>query len=272
MGSIIPYIGGKSFQAPWIISHFPPGYEGMGYLEPFAGSLAVFFAKRPSRVEVINDLDEDVYTLWTIIQKEGKRLASKAAELPYSRKLYEEWAREWWQEKKRPEDPFERALRFFFLMRSNRSGNLRYAGWCSGIEVNHASAYRSAIKEIEYAQRRLENVQIECRDFREVIERYDSENCVMYIDPPYLSVNHYNVKFSKQDHEDLAELLNKAKAKVLLSYYFSPRLREMYPEDKWIFFRRTFTKKAPNDPSDRGNGNEVLITNFYPTQIELPLA
>lgn len=55
MNAIFRYPGSKWGIADWIISHFPDGYEKMVYLEPFAGSSAVFFNKRPGTVETIND-------------------------------------------------------------------------------------------------------------------------------------------------------------------------------------------------------------------------
>lgn len=48
------YPGSKWSIAQWIVNHFPEGYERMIYLEPFAGSLAVFFNKDPSSVEGVN--------------------------------------------------------------------------------------------------------------------------------------------------------------------------------------------------------------------------
>lgn len=60
MRAVIRYPGSKWRIADWIISHFPKGYEKLVYLEPFAGSGAVFYSKRPGAVETINDLDGDI--------------------------------------------------------------------------------------------------------------------------------------------------------------------------------------------------------------------
>jgi len=55
--TVIKYPGSKKSIANWIISHFPAGYEDMTYLEPFFGSGCVFFSKKPSQIETINDID-----------------------------------------------------------------------------------------------------------------------------------------------------------------------------------------------------------------------
>ena len=265
---IFPYIGGKASKAKWIVSNFPPNYTRMGYLEPFGGALSVFLEKSPSKVEVLNDKNEDIFILWNVIKEQGPSLAREASLLPYSRKLYEEWAREWWQEGKRPSSSFERALRFFYLMHSNRSGKITYAGWNCVITRNSASPYREACRRIEYIQKRLQNAHLECVDFREVIERLDHEDCLMYVDPPYIDT-HYYIDFSLEDHEDLACLLNKAKSRIILSLYPHPLVEELYPPKRWNVLKKRFFKSAPNDPEKREPATELLLLNYDPPRISL---
>ena len=56
----LAYIGGKNRLAVKIISLLP---EHTTYVEPFAGGAQVFFHKRPSEVEVLNDLDGEIVNL-----------------------------------------------------------------------------------------------------------------------------------------------------------------------------------------------------------------
>ena len=48
------HYGGKTRVAPWIAGLLPAHRT---YVEPFAGSGAVLFAKAPSPTEILNDLD-----------------------------------------------------------------------------------------------------------------------------------------------------------------------------------------------------------------------
>lgn len=48
VSTVLKYPGSKWSTADWIISNFPVGYEKMTYLEPYMGSLAVFFNKNRS--------------------------------------------------------------------------------------------------------------------------------------------------------------------------------------------------------------------------------
>src|ERR1022692_987394 len=61
----LAYIGGKNRLAAKIISLLP---EHTTYVEPFAGGAQVFFHKRPSEVEVLNDLDGEIVNLLRVCQ------------------------------------------------------------------------------------------------------------------------------------------------------------------------------------------------------------
>ena len=56
--SFLNYPGAKWRLAPEIVKIIP---EHRTYLEPFFGSGAVFFTKKPSGIETVNDLDDNVY-------------------------------------------------------------------------------------------------------------------------------------------------------------------------------------------------------------------
>jgi len=61
----LAYIGGKNRLAAKIISLLP---KHTAYVEPFAGGAQVFFHKRPSEVEVLNDLDGEIVNLLRVCQ------------------------------------------------------------------------------------------------------------------------------------------------------------------------------------------------------------
>ena len=75
MGAILKYPGSKWRIAKWIISHFPEGYQNMTYLEPFFGAGSVFFTKERSRIETINDLDDNVVNLFKVVRDRPEELA-----------------------------------------------------------------------------------------------------------------------------------------------------------------------------------------------------
>ena len=60
----------------------------MTYLEPFFGSGAVFFNKKRSLIETINDLDGNVVNLFKQIRDNPEALARAIEYTPWSREEY----------------------------------------------------------------------------------------------------------------------------------------------------------------------------------------
>ncbi|KAA0248319.1 MAG: DNA adenine methylase [Candidatus Jettenia sp.] len=68
---------------------------------------------------------------------------------------------------------------------------------------------RNSIDTFHDVARRLQGVTIECLDYRECIQRYDSKDTLFFCDPPYLNAEGFYGKenFSQDDHRDLANCL-----------------------------------------------------------------
>jgi len=106
-------------------------------------------------------------------------------------------------------------------------------------------------------------------DFQDLIEVHDNENTLFYVDPPYFSCenNYYrgNENFGKKGHERLANVLKNIKGKFILSYYDFDNLKVMYPEDKYRWERKSFTKATTSITKDKNHnkqGHEILIMNY----------
>ncbi|MFP7486460.1 DNA adenine methylase [Priestia filamentosa] len=103
------------------------------------------------------------------------------------------------------------------------------SGWRSGKVKSTAYDYQNAVSRLDQFEKRLRSVMIECLDFREIIQRYDSPNTFFYIDPPYVGREaYYKGGFTEQDHIELAELLQNIKGKALISYYPDPLILSLY--------------------------------------------
>lgn len=86
MDRVLNYPGSKWSSAERIINLFPPH---KAYLEPFAGSLAVFLNKPPDVLETINDIDGRLINMWRVMRDQSDELARLVALTPYSRTEYE---------------------------------------------------------------------------------------------------------------------------------------------------------------------------------------
>lgn len=260
MNAVLKYPGAKWSLAEWIIGHFPPHHS---YLEPFFGSGAVLFNKPRSNIETVNDLDGDVVNLFRCILQNPERLGRMVYYTPYSRQEYE---RTYLPEI--PADPFDRATRF--LVRCNQGYGFRTneirVGWkndVQGRERAYAAKNWVALPEvISQAAERLRGVQIEHRPAAEVIARFNSENVLIYCDPPYVlsarigGKRQYKHEMTDADHEELLAVLKEHRGPVLISGYPS----ELYDRELRDWYQNTAS--ATGQLGRRRQ--EVLWMNFEP--------
>lgn len=222
--SPIRWFGGKHYLAKDIIPLMPQHHC---YVEPFAGGGHVLTQKEPSRVEVYNDLDGDLINFLMTLRNSKESLLEALETLPSSRLLAKTWS-----EQPLPEDPFERAVRWYYLLRHVVVPcNGVKSGFRSGKIKSTAFDYQNSVVRLEQFERRLRNVNIEMLDYKECIERYDGENTFFFIDPPYVGREKmYKGQFNEQAHRELAELLRNIKGKALVSYYPDPLIEELYQD------------------------------------------
>ena len=86
--SVLRYFGGKWAIAPWIIEHMPAHRV---YVEPFGGAASVLLRKPRSKIEVYNDLDDEIVGIFQLLQDPAQcaRLIRMLARTPYSRREFE---------------------------------------------------------------------------------------------------------------------------------------------------------------------------------------
>lgn len=268
MATVSPLIwfGGKGKQAECIISKMP-GHKK--YIEPFGGAAHVISQKPRINHEVYNDIDGILVNFIMQSLENTEKLIKRCSSLPYSRELYERWKQE-----EMPRDPFEKAVRFFYLNRSAISkGNAEEVpktGWrnSTSSSQNPAMGYVNACQKIRGFSKRMQGVMIERLDFRSIIEKYDSEESLFYVDPPYVGrEKFYAGGFTLQDHYELGELLNSVQGKVILSYYDDPVIDEIYGH--WNIERHGAFKQAVGGQNVGGQAEELLIMNFETKQLTL---
>lgn len=88
--SPIGYYGGKWKLIPHLVKLVP---YGRVYCEPFCGAATLFFARKPSPVEVLNDINDEIISLFRVLQDPDKfaLFYHKVVLTPYSRKIWK-WA------------------------------------------------------------------------------------------------------------------------------------------------------------------------------------
>jgi DNA adenine methylase len=261
------YFGGKTSIAPQIAALLPPHEH---YIEPFAGSLAVLLAKRPSPMETVNDLDGELMTFWRVLRQRPLELERACAQTPHSRAEYLDS----YGDLSGLED-LECARRTWVRLTQGRGGSMRRTGWRyyvnprgSGSSMpDYLEAY---VDRLAAAAARLAAVSLECRPAAELIAQYGQhEGCLIYADPPYLgSVRNpraaragHGREYSAEmldagQHQELATALLETRVAVVLSGYDSPLYDELYAG----WHRREIPTFNGNGTGDRTR-TEVLWSN-----------
>ena len=237
---VLRWHGGKWLLAQWIIEHFPPHRV---YVEPYGGAYSVGFQKPRAYAEIWNDLDDELWNLFRVLQDPAKaeRLLALLELTPFSRTEFE-WAY------KPARNQVERARRLLirsfmghgsdggsgiyrtgFRAASNRSGTTPAHDWRN---------YPPALGQIV---ERLKGVVIEHRPALQVMARHDGPDTLHFVDPPYLVSTRsranrrpdnggvYRHELTEEQHVELLAALQELAGMVVLSGYPSELYEDMLP-------------------------------------------
>lgn len=252
----ISYYGGKQIMARHILPLIP---EHDIYTEAFLGGGAIYFAKEPSRYEVINDLNGEIVNFYKIITTDFWRLNELIQATLHSREQYEEAMVIY--NHPRLFDPVKRAWAFWIL--TNQGYVSKIGSW--GYEKEGASLVNKLeSKKVEFdrsIRTRLERTQIECNDALKVISSRDTAKTFHYIDPPYIGSNmgHYG-GYSDDDYQQLLQTLANVEGKFILSNYRSELLNTHVKRNKWHIMY--FNKQLSASDTKSKRKVEVLVANF----------
>jgi DNA adenine methylase len=235
--SPIRWFGGKGRMVAKILPLLPPHRH---YVEPFGGGASILLAKPPcAGVETYNDVDEGLANFFRVLANPElfAKFYRRVEALPWGRAIYEECC-ETWENKA---DLVERVARWFVVARQSFAGCFG-AGWGSAVATarkgmaHTSSAWLSALDLLPEIHSRLRRVQVECADWRVVLERYCGPGYLAYIDPPYVqtarSDERYRHELTFDDHEELVEALLAYDGAVVLSGYDCPSYRR-FDEAGW---------------------------------------
>lgn len=255
MKTPITYYGGKQTLVKHLLSLIP-AHEL--YCEPFFGGGALFFAKPPSEVEVINDVNGEVVIFFKVVQTKFKELEKEIKSTLHSRQLWKK-ARVIYENPEMFSD-VKRAWAFWTLANQGFAGLLN--SWSFGKDDSKEDSVarkRENFSKI-YADR-LKKVQIECNDAVRVIQLRDFNKAFFYCDPPYINTHQGHYKgYTEADYQRLLDALVKIKGKFLLSSYPNAILKKYIKKYKWNL--RSVTKKVAVTKHTDKVKTEVMVFNY----------
>lgn len=226
MNSVIRYFGGKgNGLSNRLISYFPDGYNNMNYLEPFGGSAAVLFQKEISPIEIYNDLEENVYSLFKVLIDEElfNKFKSMCDLTIYSKRLLDEYTLSLKEDEL---SLLDRAYKYFIVNRIAYNG---VGGFSNSLVIRRnmsksISDYLSTVDRLLEVHQRLSKVIVHNTDALELIKKHDEDNFMIYLDPPYHHSTRTSVRYKEDMSDDyqlefLNTVLSCKKAKILISGY-----------------------------------------------------
>jgi DNA adenine methylase len=252
-----------------IISLFP---QHKIYVEVFGGAGHILFSKNPSDIEIYNDINSDLTTFFNIIRNKEKanELHIQLELTPYSREEFINCSKNLHNEQ---DTDIERVRKWYVALMQSFSG--RFDSWCHTKTVSRrhmpmpVSRWLSNIDDnLPKVVERLQTVQIENLDFRKLIQKYDSEDTLFYLDPPYVSdtrhsTNVYEYEMSNEDHKELVVILLNIKGKVVLSGYDN-EIYNLLIKNGWkkVFLGEFKKTCIPAEGSKKDSGQEFVWINF----------
>lgn len=230
--------------------------------------LAVLLAKKPSRMETVNDLDGDLMLFWRVLRDKPDELARACALTPHSRSEYLS-ARE-----SSAVDDVERARLIWVQLSQGRAGTLQSTGWRNyvdpaGCSVGMPQYLTGYVSRMAVAAERLHRVSLENRPALEIIKQYGAfPNCCLYVDPPYIGSSRtsgggtYRHEMRGHDeHLELIQALLSCKSSVVLSGYAS----ELYDDALTGWDRIEIQTMTGQSKGETRGRTEVVWSNRHIT-------
>ncbi len=218
---VIPWIGGKRRLADDLFPLFP---EHKCYVEAFAGAAALYFMKHPAEVEVINDINGELVNLYRTIKHHLEEFVGQFKWALTSRQVYE------WHKQEVPDTmtDIQRAARFFYLQR------LAFGGKVDGQAFGTATTAAPRLnllrieEDLSAAHLRLSSTYVENLPWDKVIEKYDRQHTLHYLDSPYWQTGGYGVDFGFEHYERMAEMARSCDGRMIISINDRPDIRRAY--------------------------------------------
>lgn len=274
--SFLKWAGGKKRIAHLILACAPK--DMTGYVEPFLGGGAVFFALREVGVRcyaLLADTNSDLICAYRAVKRHPEELLERLSRLSYDRATYERLRKQ-----THFADDIERAARVIYLNRTCFNGLWR---------VNSRGEFNvpfGRYKRPRYydppriykCSRQLSGAIFRVQDFQKSL-RQAREGSWVYCDPPYLPISptscftSYTANgFSYDDYKRLFQAIYEAMdrgIRVCLSSSDTPQIHDLLAlYIPFHAFRITAPRCISSNASSRKPVSELVICNYNPSHCD----
>ena len=251
------YYGGKHRLARKIISLIP---KHSTYIEPFFGGGSVFFLKKISNKEIINDKDNQLYRFWKVCKENTYDLYKKLKNITSFKKEHERSVKVLKGEED-AENEIDFASCFMINISHSFNGVKNDSFFLRNNNIRDSiRQWRGKVSLINNMILRLKDVDIYNKDAAWCIKKFDSDKSFFYLDPPYPGTNqkHYS-GYSIDNFNNLCSVLSNMKGKFILSCYLK---KEMKISPYWKIEEITSCRGLHNSKRRKIIRKEALIRNY----------
>jgi len=270
--SPLKYQGSKLKLIPWIkeVLQFDPSNQS--WVEPFMGS-GVVGLNMGAEVAHVNDINEHVIKLFTMMHDKSYFLDGMEATLKTHDKMLSRYGEEYYYEMRENFNENFNPNTLLFLnhtcfngvMRFNKKGkfNVPYGKNPNKLsESNRESIYT----RLRQAQEITKNWHFYSEDYKSIITGAGVDDLI-YLDPPYIDrVSNYYNSWTEENEKELHELLSTTKARVAVStWYEANGEKNNYVESLWGNYKlhkKDHRYSVGQTKVNRYPVVEVLLTNF----------
>ena len=231
------WYGGKFSHLDFLAPLIPD--DATHFCDVYGGSAAVLMNIGPFPVETYNDIDSELVNFFQTLRNQGPKLIRAIGLTPFSR---EELARAC--EPAADLTKLERARRFYVRARQTRTGLAQTSSegrWAHCVLTSRAgmagavSRWLGSVEGLAEIAQRLQRVQIENAPAVDVIRRYDTDDTVFYLDPPYVhsvrgDASAYGFEMTDEEHTELSAVLHAVRGRSVLSGYRTDLYDDLYAD------------------------------------------
>jgi DNA adenine methylase len=216
------------------------------YVEVFTGSGVLFFNKEPTK-SILNDLDKDVVYRLKLLKKVPLFEKKEVNNLDTVKKMYD-----------KPIKTLEDAvIREKIKACNGFNGKLINK---SSMIYNTQNPY-SISTNLPIYKSLLKHATITNKDYKNILEKYDSPNTFFYLDPPYENTHKDFYEDNFINYEEMRDILLQLKGFFLLSINDSPYTRKVF-KDFIIKKISIFSTWSNNNNKTEKKRKELLIMNY----------
>lgn len=247
------------------------------YAEPYAGgcglALALLYGGHVSDIH-INDIDPAIWSFWHSVLNHQEEFAEKIRRTPVT---IDEWLQQREIYRNAPNDALVLGFAAFFLNRTNRSGIIKAAGVIGGL--GQAGDYKldcrynrddllRRISRVSRYRDRIHLTNLDALDFISHCNQRFSEDCFMFIDPPYFKKGPglYTNFYKPQDHAAVADAITSIDLPWVVTYDDVPEIRDLYEGYRQFGFDINYSLHS------KRVGSELLVASKHLKMPDLFLA